>query len=87
MSEAMFGTKNGGVPMTAEEQCGVYSPEFMADWLIEHHGAKAESRQTIILNLRSSYHAERAVGFIEGRAKNEVHLHFSLFGRRSEKQT
>ena len=86
MSEAMFGTKNGGVPMTAEEQCGVFTPEHLVDWLIEHHGAKKESRQTIISNVRSAYHAERAVGFIEGRSKAELHFHVSLFGAKSGKK-
>lgn len=80
--EPMFGTKNGGVPMTAEEKCGVYTPEFLADWLIEYHGANKGSKATIVSNLKTSFQTERAVGFIEGRAKADVHIHFSLFGHK-----
>lgn len=80
-SEAMYGTKNGGVPMTAEEKCGAYTPEFIVDWLIECHGMKSESRETVISNIKTAYQSERAVGYIEGRSKAEVHIYFSLFGR------
>jgi hypothetical protein len=83
--EPMFGTKNGGTPMSAEEKCGGFSPERLADWLIDYHGAKRESRETIISNIRSSYQTERAIGFIEGQAKAEVHISFSLFGSRKDK--
>ena len=71
--------------MTAEEQLGSWGAAHLTDWLIKHHGAKEESRQTIESNIRSAYHAERAIGFVEGRAKNEVHIHFSLFGAKRER--
>jgi hypothetical protein len=84
-AEPMFGTKYGGTPMTADEKCGAFAPERLADWLIEYHGAKDTSRQTIISNIKSAYQAERAVGFIEGRSKADVHISFSLFGSRKDK--
>lgn len=81
-NELMFGTKNGGVPMTAEEKCGAFTPEHLANWLIECHGAREESRSTIVSNLKSAYQTERAVGFIEGRSKADLHFHFSLFPKK-----
>lgn len=83
--DSMFGTKDGGIPMTAEERCGSYGAEHFVDWLIKYKGTNLEQRDNIISNLRSGYQAERAIGFIEGRAKNEVHIHFSLFGARNGK--
>lgn len=82
MEQPMFGTKNGGMPMTAEEQCGAFGPEHITDWLIKYHHMPEESRKTVEINIRSAYNAERAIGFIKGQASNIVHVHFSIFGKK-----
>ena len=83
MSEtAMFGTSDGK-PMTPEESCGASTPEDFADWLIKYHGLIPESRETVILNLKTQGRAQRTIGYLKGSVKNEIHIHFSLFGNRS----
>jgi len=80
----MFGTKDGGKPMTAEEKCGSYGPEHLVDWMIKYHGLRQDSKSTVLMNLRGAFETERALGFVQGQAKNEIHIHFSLFGAKKE---
>jgi len=79
-----YGTKLGGVPLTAEEKLGNMIPEAFADWLIEFHGLKPTSRGTVVSNLTELTRTNRALGFVEGRVKSEAHFHFSLFGAKGK---
>lgn len=79
-----FGTKLGGVEMTAEERLGNSTPEYLTDWLIKYHGLDPQSREIVVLNLKTQNQANRAIGFVEGKVKSETHIHFSIFGRRKE---